>query len=417
MTHPLKMTTAASLVAISSALAAPLSIEPGPTSAANSVAGSSTAFSGDWCHSLKNFGLFHKDPSARFFQELTFSGRVHWQYGAVDGDDVDGSSFDNDFTEFRRARVGAKAKFLDHFTVVGVANIVDDPASSGGTESFEYKNLDTLHLTYKQKNVAGFDSLALRYGRQKIDMGAEATLSSNKIKTVERSALANTIFRSRYTGIKATAVKDNWTGKLGVLNLDNSDAIGSWSHGTAISLNSSWELANGTLTFDALYNFDADDPIGTPGADELGVGFEWVTSLSYQTEIGNWDILMNAVYGDRGDEEYIGTDRDGAFYGFVVIPSTFIIEDRLEFVTRYQYQGSSEDNGIRTNSRYFRATDNNANLNGGRGDSHHSIYAGLNYYLCGHNSKIMTGIEYENLDTPNGDADATTLWAAYRLYF
>ena len=34
-----------------------------------------------------------------------------------------------------------------------------------------------------------------------------------------------------------------------------------------------------------------------------------------------------------------------------------------------------------------------------RGDSYHSIYAGLNYYLCGNNSKVQVGAEYETLDT------------------
>ena len=32
-------------------------------------------------------------------------------------------------------------------------------------------------------------------------------------------------------------------------------------------------------------------------------------------------------------------------------------------------------------------------------DSYHSIYAGLNYYLCGNNSKVQVGAEYETLDT------------------
>ena len=56
-------------------------------------------------------------------------------------------------------------------------------------------------------------------------------------------------------------------------------------------------------------------------------------------------------------------------------------------------------------------------MNSGRGDSHHSLYAGLNWYLCGHNAKIMTGVEYQTIDTPDGDEDATTLLLAYRMYF
>jgi hypothetical protein len=92
------------------------------------------------------------------------------------------------------------------------------------------------------------------------------------------------------------------------------------------------------------------------------------------------------------------------------------MEDKLEAVARYAYLAGDDSAGIRTNSRYFRR-DNGGDVNSGRGDEHHSIYAGLNYYFCGHKSKIMTGVEYETLDTDEGDADATTLWLAYRTYF
>ena len=98
------------------------------------------------------------------------------------------------------------------------------------------------------------------------------------------------------------------------------------------------------------------------------------------------------------------------------MPSYWLVEDKWEAVARYSYQGSDEDNGIRTNSRYARR-DHGGDVNSGRGDEHHSIYGGLNYYLCGHKSKIMTGIEWETLDTTSGDVDASTLWLAYRTYF
>ena len=94
-----------------------------------------------------------------------------------------------------------------------------------------------------------------------------------------------------------------------------------------------------------------------------------------------------------------------------------IIEDKLEFAASYMYQASEEDEGIRAYSRYFRAGAHEGDVNSGRGDSHHSIYAGLNWYLCGQNSKVQVGVQYDTLDTPDGDASATTLWGAYRMYF
>ena len=53
-----------------------------------------------------------------------------------------------------------------------------------------------------------------------------------------------------------------------------------------------------------------------------------------------------------------------------------------------------------------------------KGSENHTLYAGLNYYLCGNSSKVQVGVEYETMDQEDGDdADATTLWAAYRMYF
>jgi len=187
-----------------------------------------------------------------------------------------------------------------------------------------------------------------------------------------------------------------------------------FDHGNALYFLSEHELANGNLSFDLFYNLDADDS----GDDEVGVGYEWAFTASYSTKLGAWNLNTQFVFGDNGDEDFQGNaDRTGNFWGVIIEPSIYLIEDKLEFVARYAYQGSEEDEGIRTNSRYFRDNAVNADINGGRGDAHHSIYAGLNYYFCDHRSKILLGVEYDSLDTPDGDADATTLWAAYRIYF
>jgi len=73
------------------------------------------------------------------------------------------------------------------------------------------------------------------------------------------------------------------------------------------------------------------------------------------------------------------------------------------------------------NSRYGASTKSApANVNGGRGDEHHSLYAGLNYYLCGHNAKIMGGVEYQTMETSTGTRgkfDTLTWVIAMRGHF
>ncbi|MBT8038169.1 MAG: OprO/OprP family phosphate-selective porin [Verrucomicrobiae bacterium] len=374
---------------------------------------------GDWCKSLKSIGKVYSNKNSAFIQEVKFFGRFHYQYAYVDGNDIDGNSFDEDFDSVRRFRLGAQIKFLNGFTLMGRANVAADSKHSGGERDWGFQDWDELKLSYTKKGVAGFDALSASYGRHKIGVGQEARMSSKKIKTVERTAMSNKIFSNRYTGFLLSAEKGNWNGTIGYLSLDATDAIGNWSHGNALYLLSEHELSCGTLSFDLFYNLDAD----ASGDDEVGVGYEWAASASYVTDIGSWNLLTQVVYGDNGDTSYQGATKKsqtGHFWGVIIEPSTFIIEDKLEFVARYAYQGSSEDEGIRTNSRYTRAN-HGGDVNSGRGDAHHSLYAGLNYYLCDHNAKFMVGVEYETLDTPNAgtqeDADATTLWAAYRMYF
>jgi hypothetical protein len=369
---------------------------------------------GDWCAGFKTIGKFYKNEDDPYIQELKFSGRLQAQYGYIDGEDIDGNNFDEGIDEIRRLRFGAEVKFLNGFKIKGEMNLVDDRAKNGEGRDYKFKDWDQLKLSYSQKDVAGFDKAGLTYGRHKVGIGHEAYTSSKKIKTVERSALSNKIYNGRWTGFTLNLERGNWQGTIGYFGQDKSEeshAWGSINQGSSYYLRSAWDLNHGDLAFDFFHNADNKDDL---------VKYDWVASLSYETEIANWNLVVNTIYGDNGGSEYQSqASREGNFYGLVIMPSTYIIEDRLEFVARYTYQASEEDEGIRANSRYFRTPEeiSEADVNGGRGDSHHSIYTGLNYFLCGHNSKVMVGAEYETLDTANGDADATTLWAAYRMYF
>ena len=53
--------------------------------------------------------------------------------------------------------------------------------------------------------------------------------------------------------------------------------------------------------------------------------------------------MANVLYGESQDGD--------AAYGLVLMPSTFLIEDSLEFVARYQYAGADNDD-LSLTSRY-----------------------------------------------------------------
>lgn len=362
---------------------------------------------GNW---FDNIGTVYSNDDNPYIQSLKFFGRFQAQYAYINGDDVNGDSFSEGIDEIRRLRFGAEIKFLNGFKLKGNVNLIDDDANSQGGRDFNYQNFDQLKLSYTQKDILGFDKLGLTYGRHKVALGAEAHTSSKKIKTVERAAISNRVFNGRWTGFTLDFERGNWEGTLGYFSQDQTDELGSLAQGSAVYFSSNHSLDHGNVLFDVFWNIDTDE-------DSELASYEWAATLGYETKIGDWEVVADLAIGDNGDEDFAGADRDGTFWGVTLTGSRYIIEDKLEFVARYAYQGAEEDEGIRTNSRFFRDNAVEADINGGRGDSHHSIYAGLNYYFRGDKSKVLFGIEYDNLSTPDGSADATTLWGAYRFFF
>lgn len=422
MTQANKLATAATLAVLGTSLPAfagtPIVETPEPNPC------------GDWCDTLKSIGTVYKDSENPYVQELKFFGRYQFQTGWISGDDVNGDSFNESFTTHRRFRLGAQMKFANYFKLKANANLVADATHTTlndikwGFPDVASAVFDEAKLTFdagKAFGTAGLDSLQLTYGRQKLKMSQEAHTSSKKIKTIERSALANTIYRSaRPVGFTVDGAKGSWKGAVAVFSDQISDTewdsvAGEWSEGTAYYASATKSFDNdGSLILDFIYHDDDSDETNLDW-----IGYDWAASAAYEGDCGRWGYIANVIVGDHGDVYSSGKlkeDRGGLFYGAILTGTYWIAEGTLEAVAQYQWQGSDESEGVRTNSRYFRA-DNGGDVNSGRGDSHHSLYAGLNWYLCGDNAKFMTGVEYQNLDTPEGDADATTLLLAYRMYF
>lgn len=351
--------------------------------------------SGDWCETLKSVGTLYKSDSNSFIQEFKVFGRMQYQWGYTDGD-VDGDDFNAQGDEIRRLRLGAQIKFLNNFKLKGNINLEE-----GGFRNHEYgyNNFDELKLTY---SAGDYD---ITYGRQKFLFSQESHESSKKIKTVERSNISNFFYNSaRPTGLTVDGKAQGFEFGASVYSSDIDEAIGNWGDGQIFLANVGFEALGGNFLVDFAYN-------NVDAGDDDDLNFEWGTSVAYNTKVGSWDLMLNAIYGETQDSD--------AVYGLVVMPSTYLIEDKLEFVARYQYFGS-EGQDVKLNSRNIR---NSASFDGvgpvAAGDENHSLYAGLNYYFCGHNSKLMTGVEYETLDgdAANADVAATTYWLAYRMYF
>lgn len=384
-------------------------------SATTDAATSEPSKQGDWCDWIQSKpGTLYKNSENPFLQYLRIGGRFQYQAAYIDGEDAAGRDFNDTYDDYRRVRFESDIEFLQYFAAEIKINMVNDSRFSGGDLDWGYDTFDEAIFTFdigKAFGTGPFDSLKLNYGRFKVNMTEEVHMSSKEIHTLERSAIANKLYgvNNRATGVTLDAEKDKWSGTFGVFSSeDDSEFIGGWNDGIAYYLSLQHQTTDEwRFVFDAM------------GLDEGGVdnnlGYDWAFAFNAVYEKDRVGMLSTLAIGENSG----GTpNRGGSFHGLVLMPWYWVVEEKLQAVFQYQYSGASQSEGIRTNSRYVRAEHSpGVDVNGGRGDSLHTVVLGLNYFLCDHNAKIMTGIEYSALETPAGDVNALTYLVGFRGYF
>jgi hypothetical protein len=368
---------------------------------------------GDWCSWLQSKpGTLYKNADNPWLQSFQIGGRLHWQAADVDGSDANNNDFSEADDEFRRVRIESKTEFLQFFSAKVGINVVNDDRRNGNDLDWGYDTFDEALFTFDIKKAFGagpLDVLTLTYGRHKFDFTEEVHMSSKEIYTVERSAIANKLYgaNNRPTGVTINAALGAWSTMFGVFSgEDDSEFIGGWNEGQAYYASFAHQYSdNLRFGLDLVQN-------DTSGADDF-LGYDWAAAFNTVYQQDRFGLLTTLIAGENNDP---AANRGGSFHALVVMPWYWVVEDRLQAVFQYQYAGSSESQGVRMNSRYVRAA-NTAAINAGRGDELHTLYAGLNYHLCGDNAKIMAGVEYSNLETPVGDVDAVTWLVAFRTFF
>lgn len=379
--------------------------------------------SGDWCEWLQNKpGTFYKNAENPYIQQLQVEGRFQYQTAYVEGENIAGGDFNETFDEFRRVRLGVRAKFLQYFGLKYQVNVVNDNRNGGGGElDWGYDSIDEAYISFdlaKALGNTGFDELSLVYGRQKFLFGTEAHESSTKLLTVERSALSNKVFGSfRPTGLTVEGVRGplSFAASLYSSTTDGADneEFNGFQDSYSVLLNVGYQVNDELLL---RTDFSYNDSEGGATEDSL-IDYKWALGVAAEYNAGSWGVNADLIYGDNGDAAIAGTAaRGGDFYGFQVTPWTWVVKDKLQLVGQYQFQGSEEGEGIRNNSRYGRGR-GITGINSGRGDSHHSVYTGLNYYICGPNAKVQGGVEWQTVDTPTGDFNTLTYVLAFRTFF
>ena len=378
-----------------------------------------------WADAYRSIGKLYENEDNSLVQGVSLIGRLHYHYGYTDGTGAE--EFDYDTDEIRRFRIGAKAKVLSLFELKGQAEIFDDRGPVGGQEGFEFKHFWDLYGKFDAGSafrIDGLDVFKMGYGRRETHTSKEWDTSSNKLKTVERSAISNKVWPSDVgfsnpTGTWIELGKGNWSAETGVFTTTRDEYIAGWDDGQMYWANAWYDFKDVTgADVSELYlsGYYQDAELGE---DRLAGGVEWSTSTALTYGRGRWRFQLEGIYGQNGDQSR--ESREGNFWGFVFLPSYWLIEDKLEAVGRYQYQGAENSEGIRLNSRYVRragSVEPATGLSNGRGDEHHSFYLGLKYHIIKDNIHILGGVEYDDIESGGAHVyDGWTTFLGFRIYF
>ncbi|WP_367872577.1 porin [Luteolibacter sp. Populi] len=383
------------------------------------------ANNGDWCTWLRDHpGRLYYSETNPWFQSFEIGGRFHYQAAYLEGTDINGRDFNDKYDEYRRFRLETKTEFLKYFTAeINVNLVADDRFRDDLFTDLEwgYDRFDEATLQFDIGEAFGkgpLDGIKLKYGRMKVKMTEEQHMSSNEIYTIERTGIADRLGgnQSRPTGVTLELDKGDYELVLGVYSAeDDSDFLGAWNDGEFFYGSFKWKPDNDFwMVLDYSQN-NMDDRAVTDDA----LGYGWAASLSATYEKKHWGFIAEAIYGDNGGGNGLITRRAGDFHAFVVMPWVWIIEDKLQAVVQYQYASSPESQGLQIPSRYVRAEheDPAVDVDNGRGNEHHYLYAGLNYHFCKDRLKVMGGVALDDLTTRDGEVKALTYQVAFRTAF
>ena len=331
------------------------------------------------------------DDTRPFLQEFRFYGRYHTQ-GYV----VDSGQGSADGWETRRARLGGRAVFLDHFVLGALFNLKTDE----GDSVIDKENIDTLTLAWDPN-----EDFHLVIGQQKPGFTYEYATSSNRILTFERSLLVNQLAPDKSPGITIEGKRNGIHYEAGAfsgvaLGEDFDNFMGIAKLGYDFSEWTRLEKSSTHLHY--LYNSDVESENAAPYRHAFAAGFD-LQNGAYSSLI---QLILASGYDDTPDA-----------WGFTVMPAWYLIEDKLQVVARYQFANSPDADGLSLQSRYERKV---PDLTGdGNGERYHAGYLGLNWYLHGNKLKFMAGAEYSHMrgGGDGGDYSGWTWMTGLRLYF
>jgi hypothetical protein len=381
-----------------------------------------------FCENLKDFGKFYESPESSTLQSAKLFLSYQHQVGHIDGTDAASRDFDDSFEEFRRFWMGLSGNFGTYWKFKVVSQLSNDRHGyPGDYRQWGHETFRAANITFdadKFWDFEGVDAMTFGYGRRTGRMADEWQRSSTMINCLERSSFSNKLWLYDKEKGNPLAAWVKWTaGKhtfdTAVFSGSYDDYIGGWEDSKVyygswlgdFSAGSSFELLEYWISY---YKQE-----GTAGEDRLAGGNDWALSLVNRVGNGPWALHSTLAWGSNGDQ--VSVNREGDFGGIILMPMYWIKDDKLKLVGRYLYQKADRSEGLKLNSRYVSISgkrDSVLDVNNGRGDKHQAIYLGINYYLCGENLKIISGIQHDELKSAGTNQfRGWTVGSSIRLWF
>jgi phosphate-selective porin OprO/OprP len=332
---------------------------------------------------LWGYSTLYKDDLNPILQEFKLRGRYQGQFWQVDAGQGNPSNWED-----RRSRFGFDAKLYDK-----KVEIRADFQSNDGLRDI-YDGLVDTYIRWKPTST-----LSITAGKTKPLIGQYDWLeSTNTQPTFERSQIFNQLGVNRATGLTVEGSKESYIWRAGVYSNDtpsNTGGSGAFGDGEFGDFNGgfSYTLGGG---YDFKHSLDlekADFRLDWLHSDreagDLVQGkYDDILSTTFWVKEGYAAAVFEAFHGFGGD----GNNSD--VFGFFIQPTYDIIPQKLQLVSRYSYANSDGPLGALGQSRYERTIA----TGGGRGDTYHSLYGGLQYFIHSEKLKILAGTEYARVD-------------------
>lgn len=321
--------------------------------------------------------------------ELRIRGRMQSQFAASYGsnDNIDADPGNYSSFEMRRVRLGVQGKLYGYFDYMVEANVLSNV------------DLDAATLVYTR-----IPGLNITFGKDKPQFGHEQNTSSANILTFERTRLDGHLNGGKPIGLRVHGSLSRFSFYLGVYN-GESAGTGRMSGNSVVYLLN----VSGGLNLDGVII----DPVRTRlrtdflhRTKETGYyPFENAIAMSAHLGIGRLELRTEYMQGENKGDANIS--------GFYIMPSWFFIAEKFQVVFRYEHT----DGGGGLSVGHNRYADRITNIYS-EGKKYEAFYSGFNYFIHGHNLKLMIGYERaENRGLNNTSGIVSTFFSGFRMQF